>query len=385
MDPDLLEELLGSVPRRADGLDGSRLGTQLEKELAAHLGSRHAVVVSSGTAAIHCALVALGIGEGDEVLVPAVSVVMTVAPVLYQRATPVFLDSTSDSLELDYDDLEAKSTARTKAIIPVHLWGYCCDIEHLTAFAREHRLWVVEDACQAHGSLWDGQPLGTLGDLGCFSLRQGKLMSTGEGGFLLTEDADLADACRAIRDHWAAPDSPGGRFAKLGFNYRLSELQALAGIHALRGLRAEVERRRWQASYLRDRCQPIPGLLPLQFPSQLTPNCFCPTFLLPACGECNGIAHELARYGVANSVGTFDLVPADKRPILRGVHGDPHGLSRRSSRGECDNAQRFLSRVLALMLHRQQDEMELDRIAISIKGVIDRKVGHPGVVREEMG
>lgn len=150
----------------------------------------------------------VGIGPGDEVLVPALAVIMSIVPVLYLGATPVFVDSAPGQIDFDYADLVRKITPRTRAILPVYLWGTACMMPQLMEIAAQHGFPVVEDACQAHGSTWDGKAPGTWGKAGCFSMRDGTLIATGEGGFLLTNDRQVAAFCRAFRTHWSAPGDP---------------------------------------------------------------------------------------------------------------------------------------------------------------------------------
>jgi perosamine synthetase len=190
---------------------------------------KEAIAVSSGTAALHCALAALDIGPEDEVLVPSLAVSMSIVPVLYQQARPIFVDAASGRVDFDYEDLERNVSPRTKAIIAVHLWGCSYDMDRLMRFARRRHLAVIEDACQAHGSQWQGRYLGTWGDVGCFSMRDGKLVSTGEGGFLLTHTPAIAQACRTFRTHQANMHDPSQSYQRLGYNYRLSEIQAWLG------------------------------------------------------------------------------------------------------------------------------------------------------------
>lgn len=328
-----------------------------EAALAHSFGVKHAVTVSSGTAALHCALAAAGIGPGDEVLVPALSVIMSVVPVLYRGATPVFVDCAPGRVDFDYEDLERTISPRTKAILPVYLWGRAYDLPRLLHFAREHSLVVIEDACQAHGSQWDETYLGTWGDIGCFSMRDGKLLSTGEGGFLLTNQDELAAYCRAFRSHWATPDDPTGSYRSLGQNYRLSEIQAWLGRKSLEVFDTLLERRAWQTQYLIDGLASVAGIMPYLCAPRERSNAFSPVFLLDEPFRGKDIARMLAARGVPNSVGTFGLKPAQewlvfsvgwKKPVVT------------------PNTQQFLDRVLAISLLPQDTTEELDHLLATI-------------------
>ncbi|MGB3444884.1 MAG: aminotransferase class I/II-fold pyridoxal phosphate-dependent enzyme [Actinophytocola sp.] len=211
-----------------------------EAELTEHLGVDHVVAVSSGTTALHCALYAVGVQPGDEVLMPALSVVMAAAPVHHLGATPVFVDCTPDGRDFDYHDLAAKVTDRTTVMLPVYLWGRAGDENLARSFAADRGLALVTDACQALGttnesptiadpSMQPASPavrrltnqVGIRADIGCFSTHRLKLLSTGEGGFLTTNDPYLADQARAYRSHWQTADSGQMPMSRLAHNFRL--------------------------------------------------------------------------------------------------------------------------------------------------------------------
>jgi len=307
---DVIPEVVDILSLPQDPFAPSYNILRFENELAAFFGSSHAVLVSSGTAAIHCALASLGVGPGDEVLVPQLSVVMSSAPILYLGATPVFVDCLPDRVDLDFDDLVSKVSPRCKAILPVHLWGYSTDMERLQRFASERGIYIVEDACQAHGSLWNGRSLGTLGHLGCFSMKDGKLLATGEGGFVLTNDGRLAEACRDFRNHFFKLGDPDNSYRSLGCNYRYTELQAIVGRRRLASLPYEINRRKRIAEIIFDKLADQYWMSKYTFHSLETPNCFSPIFFAPATTRPREFAVELATRGIRNSVGTFALRPA---------------------------------------------------------------------------
>lgn len=339
----------------------------LERELAAWFGALDCVVVSSGTAAIHTALAALGIGPGDEVLVPTLSVVMSVVPVLYVGATPVFVDSQPDCVDFDYDDLAAKVSARTRAIIPVYLWGCAYDLPRLRGFAAERGIHLVEDACQAHGSRYDDKHLGTWGACGCFSMKDGKLLSSGEGGFVLTSEPSLAEMARSFRNHHLGTRGPEAAYARLGWNYRLSEVQALLARARLAELPATCNHRRWQAGYVLDALAGVPELKRYAYRDCEEPNRFCAVLLTKNGVDGRAASEELARMGVVNSVGTFGLRPAHTRGVFsRATAGDDsaYGVTWRTP-----NAERFLRRVLALVLLPHYTATDLDDIVAKVKTV----------------
>jgi dTDP-4-amino-4,6-dideoxygalactose transaminase len=231
-----------------------------EEEIAAWLGARHAVGVSSGTAALHLAAVAARLGPGDEVLVPSNTFIGSVWGTLYAGATPVLCDVHPATGTIDVQDARNRVTARTKAIIPVHLYGQPADMDGVMALAAEHDLVVIEDAAQSIGASWSGRMTGTIGQLGCISFYPGKnLGAAGEGGLVVTDDAALADHLRSLRNH-------GQReryvHADLGFNYRMDGLQAVVLRHKLK-LLADWTRERKSLAEVYDRM--LSGL-PLELP-----------------------------------------------------------------------------------------------------------------------
>jgi dTDP-4-amino-4,6-dideoxygalactose transaminase len=225
------------------------LGPQVEafeRDAAAYLGAPHAIGVKSGTAALHLAMVVAGVGSGDEVLVPSHTFIATIWCVLYVGATPVLCDVDPMTGTLDALDAERRLTSRTRAIIPVHLYGQPADMDGIAALAQRHGLILVEDAAQSIGARWNGRATGTIGAFGCYSFYPGKnLGAAGEGGMIVTADAKGAARLRALRVHG---QSQRYIHAELGFNYRMDGLQGVVLRHKLRHLEAWTRERRALAS-----------------------------------------------------------------------------------------------------------------------------------------
>lgn len=224
------------------------LGTEVaefEKEFAAYSGSTHGVGVNTGTSALHLALLAAGVGAGDEVITTPFTFVATTAAIHYTGARAVFADIDPDTYCLDPTLIEAAITPRTKAIIPVHLYGHPADMDPILAVARKHNLVVIEDACQAHGAEYKGRRAGSLGDVGCFSFYPGKnLGAYGEGGMAVTANAEFLRTLRMLRD-WGAEKKY--EHVLKGYNYRLEGLQGAILRVKLRHLDAWTEARRQAA------------------------------------------------------------------------------------------------------------------------------------------
>lgn len=218
-----------------------------ERQFAEWVGSKHAIAVNSGTAALHVALAAANISTGDEVIIPPFTFIATASSALHNNAIPVFADIDPDTFNIDPADVRAKITQNTRAIVPVHLAGNPCDVGEILAIAREHALVVIEDACQAHGAEWEGRKVGTWGDLGTFSFYPTKNMTTGEGGMVVTDDDALAEQARLFRHHG---ESSWYVYDRLGWNYRMTEVQAAIGSIQVDKLDQFVETRRDLGSYL---------------------------------------------------------------------------------------------------------------------------------------
>jgi len=227
-----------------------------EEAFAAWNGSRHCVATGSGTSAIHTVLAALGIGPGDEVIVPAHTFIASATPVLHQRATPVFADIDERTYCISPESVAERITPRTKAIIAVHLNGHPADMDRLLELAERRGTAVVEDAAQAHGALYKGRKVGTIGLAGCFSFWEDKIMTTGgEGGCVVTEDDALAERMRRIRHHGEGPVKGERAYyhLELGYNYRMTSMQAATGLVQLRRLDEYLAARRRHAAYLSER------------------------------------------------------------------------------------------------------------------------------------
>ncbi len=219
---------------------------QLEQEFAALVGTQFAVAVANGTAALHLALLANGIGEGDEVITSPFTFIASANSVLYTGARPVFVDIKADTFNIDPALIEAAITPRTKAIMPIHLYGLMADMDAIMEIAQRHNLVVIEDAAQAHGATYKGRGAGSFGT-GCFSLYATKNMTTAEGGMVTTNDPDVADRVKLLRAHGMKV-----RYYHdvLGFNFRLTDIHAALGLAQIRKLPAFNERRRHNAEFL---------------------------------------------------------------------------------------------------------------------------------------
>ena len=233
--------------------------TRFENEFAAFCRCAYGVAVSNGTVALHLALAVLDIGPGDEVIVPSLTFVATANAVRYTGATPVFVDSEPRTWNLDPDAVEAAITPRTRAIIPVHIYGHPADMDRIMEIARRHNLWVIEDAAEAHGAEYRGRRVGSVGHIGCFSFYGNKIITTGEGGMLVTNDAALARRAQFLRDHAMDPERRYWHL-EVGFNYRLTNIQAALGVAQLERIDHLIALRRSHARQYQNELADVSGL-----------------------------------------------------------------------------------------------------------------------------
>jgi dTDP-4-amino-4,6-dideoxygalactose transaminase len=260
------DEIRSAVDRVLDG-GQFVLGPEVaafEREFAAYTGTAFGIGVNSGTSALHLALLAAGVQPGDDVVTVPFTFVATVAAIRYAGARPVFVDIEPHSFTMDVTRLEAVLTPRTKAIVPVHLYGHPVDMDPLLAIARRYGVVVIEDAAQAHGARYKGRPVGGLGDFGCFSFYPGKnLGAYGEGGMVVTNNAEAAERLRLLRD-WGAREKY--HHECLGFNYRMDGIQGAMLRVKLRHLMVWNEARRRAAALYGELLKDTPVVIPRSMP-----------------------------------------------------------------------------------------------------------------------
>jgi perosamine synthetase len=255
------QEALAAAEAVRLNLDGSQVAA-FEEAFAEVHETRHCVAVNNGTSAIHLVLAALEIGKGDEVLVPTHTYVGSGTPILYQEATPIFVDVEPRSYCIDLKDAERRITHRTRAIIAVHINGHPAELHTLADLSAFHGTHLIEDAAQAHGARYDGQPIGRWGVAACFSFWRGKIITTGgEGGAVLTDDNSLAEKIRHLRDHGIYPRDDGHfHHTVLGYNYRMTPVQAAIGQVQVGRLSEYVQARQRNAHYLSEGLSTIHGV-----------------------------------------------------------------------------------------------------------------------------
>ena len=265
-----MKVLRGGKWNRLDG-DCAR---QFEETWAATLGAKHCLATANGTSALIISLNALGVGPGDEVIVPPYTFVATINAVLMQHAIPVFVDTDPETFQIDARKIEAAITERTRCILPVHLGGSPADMDTILEIGRKHNLPVLEDACQAHLAEWRHRKVSTLGALGCFSFQASKNLNSGEGGAILTNDTDLYRVCQSFHNNGRGNTGSGFGYVRNGANLRITEFQAVLLTEQLKRVEEQSRRREQNAAYLTKQLAEIPGIRPARMYPGATRNAY---------------------------------------------------------------------------------------------------------------
>ena len=234
--PDIGKEEIEAVNRVLESgyLVQGKMVEQFEESIRKYVGTKYAIAVSSGTAALHLALLALGIEPGDEVIVPDFTFPATANVVELVGATPVFMDIDLATLNIDVNLIPQAISDRTKAIMPVHLFGQPADMKPILDIAEKNNLFIIEDATCALGAEYRGMKCGSIGHVGCFSFHPRKVITTGEGGMVVTDNEEIAEKVRSLRNHGMVTNQKGNMFAMAGFNYRMTDFQAAIGVKQLK-------------------------------------------------------------------------------------------------------------------------------------------------------
>jgi perosamine synthetase len=286
-----------------------RFVTEFENQFGQRVNVEHAISVCNGTVAIHLALLALGIGPGDEVIVPTLTYIASANAIAYTGATPVFVDSLESTWQIDPEDIRRHITPRTKAIMPVHLYGQACDMDAIMAIAAEHKLFVVEDCAEAFGTLYKGRHVGTYGDISTFSFFGNKTITTGEGGMVVTNDKTLAERSRhfkgqglaAHREYW---------HDVIGYNYRMTNIAAAIGLAQLERADEFIAKKRALAGRYTQGLKGLPVTLHQEAPDTVH-SYWMVTLLVSGPDHRDRLRAHLAQAGI------------ETRPIFYPVHTMP--------------------------------------------------------------
>lgn len=371
----VLEALRSGCLSRTGGL----LVRRLEREFATMLDLPFAVACSSGTAAVHLCVSALHLEPGDEIIVPPITDIGTILPILWQNAVPVFADVEPVTMTLDPNDVSRKVTGKTRAIIAVHLAGQICEMESLKKIADEHKLALIEDCSQAYWAEYKGNLAGTMGDMACFSLQQSKHVTCGEGGLMVTRNREFAQTAALFADKaWPRDiNSLGsGRFLFLAQNYRMSELQGAVALAQIRKIETIVSRRRDAAEILSSLLSPLNAVNAPHIPSHTKHSYWL--YMLRVTQPENGartqkIGDVLLERGIPAWVryimDPLYLSPLFMQPATYGTSGYPfreYG-GQRFERGLCPQAERALDSVIAIHWNENFNNHHVKEIAAAIQ------------------
>lgn len=328
---------------------------EFEKTFAAYIGTKYAVAVNSGTAALHVALLAAGIGPGDEVITTPFSFIATASCCLFCGAVPVFADIDEKTFNLDPQMIEKKITPKTKAVIIVDLYGQPCDMNEIIAICKNHSLILVEDACQAHGAEYNGHKVGSFG-IGCFSFYPTKNMTTGEGGMITTNDEEIARKARLLRSHGQSQ-----RYVHdiLGYNLRMTDIAAVMGISQLKRLDTANNKRIKNAAFLSKHIAEIKGIIP-PYVAPLRKHVFH-QYTIKVTGDYKLSRDELQlklnERGISTAI--YYPTPINKQPLYKNL-------------GYTDSlpmAEALSKEVLSLPVHPKLTAEELNTIVEALRGI----------------
>lgn len=327
-----------------------------EEKVASFTGAKYAVACNSGTSGLHMLVRAMGISDGDEVITTPFSFVASSNCVLFERAKPVFVDIDERTLNLDVSQIESRITERTKAILPVHVFGQPAEMEAVREIADRYGLRVIEDACEAIGAKWNGRMAGTFGDAGVFAFYPNKQLTTGEGGIIVTDDRELADLCRSLRNQGRSEDPQWLAHVRLGYNYRLDELSAALGLAQMERVEEILARREQVAALYRERLREMPGVEVPEIDPRAQMSWFVFVVRLAAGIDRDRVMEGLLRRRIGC------------RPYFPPIHLQPFYVEQFGYRaGDFPVAERISSSTLALPFFNRITEEEIEEVAAALE------------------
>lgn len=369
--PDIthLEERLVLEALRSGRLSIGPFQEEFETLVAGAAGCRHGVAVSSGTAGLHLALLALGIGPGDEVITTPFSFVASANCIRYVGAKPVFVDICPKSLNMDPAQVERAITDRTRAILAVEAFGNPRHMDAYVQIAGRYEIPLIEDCCEALGTSYRGRRCGSYGRVGVFGFYPNKQITTGEGGMIVTDDDAIAEACRSLRNQGRAPLSAGAlgswlHHERLGYNYRLDELSCALGVAQMRRLPALIEQRRQVANAYMNRLMEVPDIV---LPT-VEDGCEMSWFVFVVRLSTEYGEHERDR--ILRGLRNHDIGCANYFPC---IHLQPAYASLGHTRGSFPIAESVSQRTIALPFHTRLSEREIDLVCQTLELMIRRE------------
>lgn len=331
---------------------------KFEKIVADYIGSPYALSTSNGTVALHLALVALGIGKGDEVIVPDLTFAASINAIIYTGATPVLVDIKKDTFNLDFSQVEKLITSKTKAIMPVHLYGLSCEMDICIEIAKKYNLLIVEDAAESFGSEFKNQKLGGLGDAGTFSFFGNKTITTGEGGMIIFKDEETYLKAKVLRDH--GMDQVKTYWHNfVGYNYRMTNMQAAIGLAQMERIDDILKKKIEIASYYKSELEDLPGLSFVVDTDYKKNTYWLVTVLL------NPNEVEITRDQFREKLKEKNI---DSRPVFYPLHIMPPYL--KYGREDLINSKYISENSISLPSSLNLSEIDLARICSEIKNIV---------------
>ncbi len=365
--PDLGDAEIAAVNEvlRSPSLSMGPFVERFESRLASYTDSGYAVAVSSGTAGLHLAVVAAGIKEGDEVITTPFSFVSSANCILYEGGSPAFVDIDPTTMNIDVEKIEEAITPRTKAILPVHVFGLPCDMDTIMKVAHENDLLVIEDACEAIGAEWCGHKAGTFGECGVFAFYPNKQMTTGEGGMIITNRGDWDELFRSLRNQGRDNDGNWLRHIRLGYNYRLDEMSAALGATQIARIDELLSRREAVAQMYNERLEEVPGVaIPYSDPHARR-SWFVYVIRLDPAFDRDAILTEMELRGVPS------------RPYFSPIHTQPFYVSKFGYRsGDLPITESISRTTLALPFHNGLSEDQVDFVVQTLSEVLAAQTLH---------
>ena len=328
---------------------------EFQNKFAQYSDAKYGIATSSGTTALHTALVAAGVEQGDEVITTPFTFAATSNSILYSNATPVYADIDPKTFNLNPEKIEEKITDKTKAIMPVHLYGQPADMDPILEIAEKHDLKVIEDAAQAHGSTYKGKKIGSIGDLGCFSFYPTKNMTTGEGGMVTTNDEELAEKSSMVRAHG---ESKRYEQSLLGYNYRMTDIAASIGLVQLKNIDQINKKRNENAEYLSEGLSDVKGITTPEIAENVT-HVFH-QYTMRVSKDRDAFKDFLTQKEIGTGV-HYPIV-LYKQPYYQNI-----GLT-----GNCPEAELAANQVISLPVHPSLTQEELDTIISAVKECSDK-------------
>lgn len=332
---------------------------EFEKRFAKYVGVRYACAVSSGTAALHLGVKALGLRKGDEVITSPFSFIASSNALLYEGIKPVFSDIEQKSFNIDPEKIKQKITKKTKAILPVHIFGQSADMDFILQIAKEYYLKVLEDSCESLGATYKGKMVGTVGDIGTYAFYPNKQMTTGEGGMIVTDSKKLYDFCDSMRNQGRGKTDEWLVHERLGYNYRMDEMSASLGLTQLKKIDWMIEEKIKIACWYNDALRDIKGVEVLRVGPNRTHSYFVYVIRVK-----NGRRDELMKKLGKNSIQTKPYLPViHLQPFMRKIFG--------YKQGDFPIAEGVSEETLALPLYIGLTEEDVEYISDRIKRILN--------------